>query len=57
MAHVNNHRKLFGIGFPKKEILIDYVSKSCDLPKKDIFDGLHKHFWEAFSGKLPKKEI
>ena len=21
-----------------------YVSRSCDLPKKEIFDGLHKHF-------------
>ena len=34
-----------------------YVSRSCDLPKKEIFDGLHKHFWEAFFEKLPKKEI
>ena len=57
MAYVNNHRKWFGIGFLKKEILMDYISKSCDLLKKDIFDGLHKHFWEAFSKKLPKKEI
>ena len=59
----------------KKEILMDYVSRSCDLPKmkigggvdayvsrscdlpkKEIFDGLHKHFWGAFSEKLPKKE-
>ena len=64
------------MGFPKKEILIDYVSRSCDLPKmkigggvdayvsrlcdllkQEFFDGLHKHFWEAFSEKLPKKEI
>ena len=57
MAYVSNYRKWFGMGFPKKDILMDYVSRSCDLPKKEIFDGLHKHFGEAFSEKLPKKEI
>ena len=57
MAYVSNHRKWFGMGFPKKEILIDYISRLCDLPKKEIFYGLHKHFWGAFSKKLPKKEI
>ena len=34
-----------------------YVSRLCDLPKKEIFDSLHKYFWGAFSKKLPKKEI
>ena len=57
MAYVSDHRKWFGMGFPKKEILMDYISRSCDLPRKEIFDGLHKHFWGAFSEKLPKKEI
>ena len=33
-----------------------YVSKSCDLPKKEIFDGLHKHFWGAFFKNYQKKE-
>ena len=56
MAYVNNHRKWFGMGFPKKENLMDYVSRSCDLPKKENFDCLHKHFGRAFSEKLPKKE-
>ena len=26
MAYVSNHRKWFGMGFPKKEILMDYIS-------------------------------
>ena len=34
MAYVSDHKKWFGMGFPKKEILMDYVSRSCDLPKK-----------------------
>ena len=42
MAYVSDHRKWFGMEFLKKEILMDYISRSCDLPKKDIFDGLHK---------------
>ena len=57
MAYVSNHRKWFWMGFPKKEILMDYVSRSCDLLKKEIFDGLYKHFRGAFFEKLPKKEI
>ena len=57
MAYVSDHRKWFGMEFLKKEILMDYISRSCDLPKKDIFDGLHKHFGGAFFEKLPKKEI
>ena len=32
-----------------------YVSRSYDLPKKENFDGLHKHFWGAFSEKITKK--
>ena len=63
MAYVSNYRKWFGMGFLKKENLMDYVSRSCnppkmkigggvdayvnrlcDLLKKEIFDGLHKHF-------------
>ena len=57
MAYVNNHRKWFGMGFPKKEILMDYVSRSCDLPKKEIFDGLHKHFGEVFSENYQKRKF
>ena len=56
MAYISDYRKWFGMGFPKKEILMDYASRSCDLPKKEIFDGLHKYFGEHFR-KLPKKEI
>ena len=54
MAYVSDHRKWFGMGFPEEEILMDYVSRSCDLLKKDIFDGLHKHFGEYFL-KITKK--
>ena len=54
MAYISDHRKWFGMGFPEEEILMDYVSRSCDLPKKDIFDGLHKHFGEYFL-KITKK--
>ena len=42
---------------PKKEILMAETSKSCDLPKKKIFDGLHKWSKNAFGGVFPKKEI
>ena len=48
MAYISDHRKWFGMRFPKEEILMDYVSRLCDLLKKDIFDGLHKHFGEYF---------
>ena len=57
MAYVSDHRKWFGMGFLQKDNLMDYISRPCDLPKKEIFDGLHKHFGEAFSEKFPKKEI
>ena len=73
MAYVSDHRKGFGMGFPKKEILIDYVSRSCDLPKKKKidclrkhflknyqkrkFDRLHKHFWRVFSKKYQKRKF
>jgi hypothetical protein len=30
MVDTSNHRTHFGWGFPKKEILMDYVSRSCD---------------------------
>ena len=36
MAYVSDHKKWFKMGFFKKEILMDYVSRSCDLPKKEI---------------------
>ena len=56
MAYVSNHRKWFGIGFLKKEILMDYVSKSCDLPKKTFLMAYISIFGEYFL-KIPKKEI
>jgi len=34
-----------------------YVSRSCDRPKKESFDGLHKHLKNAFEGVFPKKEF
>ena len=40
MAYVSNHRKWFGIGFPKKEILMDYISRLCDPGKIKIAGGL-----------------
>ena len=57
MAYVSDHRKWFGMGFPKKEILMDYVSRSCDLSKKEFFDGLHKHFWEHFLKNYQKRKF
>ena len=36
MAYVSNHRKWFGMGFPKKENLMDYISKLYDLPKRNF---------------------
>ena len=38
-----------------KKILIDYISRSCDLPKKEFFDGLDKHFGETIFGKITIK--
>ena len=35
---------------------IDYINGLCDFPKKEILID-YKYFWEAFSKKLPKKEI
>ena len=40
MAYVSDHRKWFGMGFPKKEILMDYISRSYDLGKTKIAGGL-----------------
>jgi hypothetical protein len=36
---------------------VAYVIRSCDWPKKESFDGLHKCFKNAFGGVFPKKEI
>ena len=43
---IQEKQKLQGIGA--------YVNKSCNLPKKKIFDSLHKHFRGVFS-KITKK--
>ena len=40
-----------------EKVEIDEVSRSCDLPKKEIFDGLHKHLRNVFAEIFPKKEI
>ena len=40
MAYVSDHRKWFGMGFPKKEILMDYISRSCDLGNTKIAGGV-----------------
>ena len=40
-----------------KKVSVGYVSRSCDLPKKEIFDGLHKCLKNAYGGVFPKKEI
>ena len=45
-----------------KKVSVGYVSGSCDFPKKEKFDGLHKQLKNAFGKnyqkrKLPKKEI
>jgi hypothetical protein len=34
-----------------------YVIRSCDRPKKESFDGLHKCFKNAFGWVFPKKEF
>ena len=43
---IQEKQKLQGIGA--------YVNKSCDLPKREIFNGLYKHFWGVFF-KITKK--
>ena len=40
-----------------KKVSVGYVSRSCDCPKREIFDGLHKCLKNAFGGVFPKKEI
>ena len=39
MAYVSNHRKWFGMGFPKKENLMDYISRLYDPSKMKIAGG------------------
>ena len=39
MAYISSDGSEFGMGFPKKEILMDYVIRSCDLPKAKIAGG------------------
>ena len=43
------------VNFPKKENLMDYIMMG--FPKKEIFDGLHKHFLEAKFTKFSFLEI
>ena len=39
-----------------EKVGVAYVSKSCDFPKKDIFDSLRKQLKSGFGMYLPKKE-
>ena len=43
------------MGFPKKENLMDYIIKSCDLQKVKIAGGIYAYV--SRSCDLPKKEI
>ena len=43
MAYVSDHKKWFGMGFPKKEILIDYISRSHNPPKMKITGGVNAY--------------
>ena len=40
-----------------EKVDIAYVSKSCDFPKKENFDGLHKQLKSGFGRVFPKKEF
>ena len=55
MAYLSNDGGFFGMGFPKKEILMDYIIKSCDLQKVKIAGGIYAYV--SRSCDLPKKEI
>ena len=43
--------------FLLRKSLMVYISRSCDLPKKENFDGLHKQCKNGFGMGLPNKEI
>ena len=34
-----------------------YISRSCDLPKKEIFDGLHKRLKNGFGKNYQKRKL
>ena len=34
-----------------------YVGRLCDLPKREIFNGLHKHFRRAFFKNYQNKKF
>ena len=55
MAYVSDYRKWFGMGFPKKEILMDYISRLCDPPKMKITGGVNAYVSRLCD--LPKKEM
>ena len=54
MAYVSDHRKWFGMGFPKKDILMDYISRSYN-PAKIKLQGVGAYV--SRSCDLPKKKI
>ena len=43
------------VNFPKKENLMDYIMMG--FPKKEIFDGLYKRFFDDKNTKFPFLEI
>ena len=57
MAYVSNHRKWFGMGFPKKEMLMDYVNRSCDLPKKEFLIDYISIFVRHFPKNYQKRKF
>ena len=54
MAYVSDHRKWFRMGFLKEDILMDYISKSCN-PAKMKLQGVGAYV--SRSRDLLKKEI
>ena len=53
MAYVNNHRKWFGIGFPKKGYFDGLYKQVMWLTKKGNFDGLYKQImWPTKKRKM-----
>ena len=55
MAYISNFRGHFPKKLPKMEILMEYISRSCDLPKSENCRGVGAYI--SRSCDLPKKEI
>jgi hypothetical protein len=50
MAYISNYRVHPGRNLPKKEILMGPT-----IPKKEVFDGLHKQCGKSFWNGISKK--